>query len=376
MPPENKYTTPGIFIEEISSFRHSIPVLHTSVTAFVGSAASNQYLLIPKKIVSLTEYLQIFAEEGELLPHLQLYFENGGGECFVLNAEAQDFLPALQVLKELEEVTLIVIPQMTSLAKENYAALAKAMLTHCGESINRFAILDVYGATEYSDYIIAEHRKDVGDENLRYAASYFPFLLANDGGQPIPASAAVAGIFCKMDRERGIWKSPANTTVIGVREPAVLINELQQELLNVDAITGKSINAIRLFTGKGTVVWGARTLAGNDNEWRYIAVQRFLSWVKACVQKGLEPFAFEENNAATWTHVKAMTENFLINLWRQGALVGTKPEEAFFVHAGLGQTMTEQDITEGRLMVEIGLAAVRPAEFIILRFGQQHAVSA
>ena len=132
--------------------------------------------------------------------------------------------------------------------------------------------------------------------------------------------------------------------------------------------TGKSVNAIRLFSGKGVLVWGARTLAGNDNEWRYISVRRFYNMVEESVKKASEPFVFEPNDGNTWAKVKGMIENFLTLQWRAGALMGSKPEDAFFVHVGLGETMTALDIFEGRMIVEIGMAVVRPAEFIILRF--------
>lgn len=149
-----------------------------------------------------------------------------------------------------------------------------------------------------------------------------------------------------------------------------LTNE-DQENLNVDAVSGKSVNVIRFFTGKGILVWGARTLAGNDNEWRYVSVRRFFNMVEESCKKATAQFVFEPNDANTWTKVRAMIENFLTVLWRQGALAGAKPEQAFFVKCGLGQTMTALDILEGRMIVEIGMAAVRPAEFIILRFSHK-----
>ena len=167
-----------------------------------------------------------------------------------------------------------------------------------------------------------------------------------------------------MSPKSGKW------TGIGI-EPAVLLNERQNELLNVDSITGKSINAIRAFSGKGTLIWGGRTLAGNDNEWRYIAAQRFCSWVSACVSKGLAPLVFESNSQPTWIKARTIIENFLVALWKQGALQGAKPEQAFYVHIGFGQTMTADDINNGRMITEIGLAVLRPAEFITLRFTQQ-----
>ncbi len=141
------------------------------------------------------------------------------------------------------------------------------------------------------------------------------------------------------------------------------------------ATTGKSVNAIRSFTGKGPLVWGARTLAGNDNEWRYVSVRRLFIFVEESVKKATEAFVFEPNDANTWVKIQAMIENFLTTLWRQGALQGVKPEHAFYVAVGLGKTMTALDILEGRMIIEIGMAAVRPAEFIILRFSHKMAES-
>ena len=152
-----------------------------------------------------------------------------------------------------------------------------------------------------------------------------------------------------------------------VESPIINLSDQQQAALNVDAIAGKSINAVRAFVGKGTLVWGARTLAGNDNEWRYISVRRFFNMVEESVKKSTYPFVFEPNDTNTWMKIRAMVENFLTLQWRQGALQGAKPEQAFFVKVGLGQTMTAQDILDGRLIIEIGIAMVRPAEFIIIR---------
>jgi phage tail sheath protein FI len=141
--------------------------------------------------------------------------------------------------------------------------------------------------------------------------------------------------------------------------------------MNIDPTAGKSVNAIRAFTGKGTLVWGARTLAGNDNEWRYVSVRRFFNMVEESCKKASGQFVFEPNDANTWTKVRAMISNFLTVLWRQGALAGAKPEHAFYVACGIGTTMTALDILEGRMNVEIGMAAVRPAEFIILKFSHK-----
>lgn len=191
----------------------------------------------------------------------------------------------------------------------------------------------------------------------------------------VPPCGAVAGIYALTDRTRGVWKAPANASVLGIIGPDTSFRLTELDALNVDVTAGKSVNAIRSFTGKGTLVFGARTLAGNDNEWRYVSVRRFFNMVEESCKKSTEPFVFEPNDANTWVKIQGMIENFLTTLWRQGALQGAKPEHAFYVAVGLGKTMTSLDILEGRLIVEIGMAVVRPAEFIILRFTHKLAES-
>jgi hypothetical protein len=184
----------------------------------------------------------------------------------------------------------------------------------------------------------------------------------------LPPSAAVAGIYASVDRDRGVWKAPANVGVLAVVSADKKMTDADQEGLNVDPTAGKSINAIRDFTGKGTLVWGARTLAGNDNEWRYVPVRRLFITIEENTRKASAFAVFEPNDATTWLKVRGMIESYLYSLWERGALAGATPEAAYYVHVGLGTTMTAQDVLEGRLIVEIGVAAVRPAEFIVLRF--------
>jgi len=191
----------------------------------------------------------------------------------------------------------------------------------------------------------------------------------------LPPSGAMAGIYARVDNERGVWKAPANVGVNAVIKPTIEYTNVTNDALNVDPTAGKSINAIRPFVGKGTLVWGARTLAGNDNEWRYVSVRRFFIFVEESSKKATEQFTFEPNDSNSWVKVQAMIENFLTTQWRAGALQGIKPEHAFYVAVGLGKTMTPLDILEGRMIVEIGMAAVRPAEFIILRFSHKLAES-
>ena len=186
----------------------------------------------------------------------------------------------------------------------------------------------------------------------------------------LPPSAAIAGVYSAVDSAKGVWKAPTGS-LTNINAPSVLINDIQQESLNIDSNGGKSINSIREFPGKGTLVWGSRTLAGNDNEWRYVSVCRFFMMVENSIKIALKNFASEPNDINTWITIKSMISNFLILQWRQGALQGIKPEQAFFVRLGVGETMTTQDILEGRMVVEIGMAPVHPAEFIIINIIQQ-----
>jgi hypothetical protein len=187
----------------------------------------------------------------------------------------------------------------------------------------------------------------------------------------LPPGGAIAGVYARVDRQRGVWKAPANVSLFNVVAPTVKITSEEQESLNVDSTSGKSINAIRSFVGKGTLVWGARTLAGNDNEWRYVPVRRLFNLIEESLKKSTAFAVFEPNTPTTWLKVRGLIDSYLYGLWQQGALAGASQDQAYFINVGLGQTMTEDDILNGRMIVEIGIAAVRPAEFIILRFSHK-----
>jgi phage tail sheath protein FI len=337
---------------------------------------------------------------------------------------ATEFDTGLEALAKEDEPTLIVVPEAQSLSDAEHHALMVSALSQCGKLQDRFTIMDVHdkGTTIITsgqlNTAATAFRSGVAPTNplnLKYGAAYFPNLRSlfpfayseaqitvlhtvNGAAGPLnnqtlsalsaantaaynklkkaidsftvilPPSPFVAGAYCSVDASRGVWKAPANVPLAKVIAPVFKVTEEMQGGLNVDPVSGKSINVIRTFTGRGTVVWGARTLAGNDNEWRYVNVRRLFIMVEESCKLATEPFVFEPNDAGTWVKVQAMCENFLTTLWRQGALQGAKPEHAFYVAVGLGKTMSALDILEGRLIVEIGMAAVRPAEFIILRF--------
>lgn len=364
---------------------------------------------------------------------LQLFFANGGGPCYIVSTGkykglgddlVQTELQAgLATLVKEDEPTLIIFPEAQSLSISDFKALHDLALQQCYKLKDRFVIMDVHGDdismddpdSDISDAVLAFRDGGIGTNNLKYGAAYAPNIetildfsfkeesinvkigdsesplnelketdnrnyekakaLIRDMPCAMPPAAAMAGIYAAVDNSRGVWKAPANVSVTAVIRPSIQISHDDQEDLNVDSVVGKSVNAIRSFTGKGTLVWGARTLAGNDNEWRYVSVRRFFNFAEESIKKATEQFVFEPNDANTWVRVQAMIENFLTTQWRQGALQGVKPEHAFYVAVGLGKTMTSLDILEGRMIIEIGMAVVRPAEFIILKFSHKMAES-
>jgi uncharacterized protein len=342
------------------------------------------------------------------------YFKNGGGACYVVSVGnypadivKADFLAGITKLETEDEPTLVVLPDAVNVEDPaDYYELCQAALAHCKKLGDRFAILDVIKGD------VTGFRTGIGTQNLNYGAGYHPYVQTtmavayddidvtltidvnttmslasiratktalyqqvksrlNAERVILPPSAAIAGVYATVDRDRGVWKAPANVSLSAVIGPTKKVTEAEQEDLNVDPTAGKSINAIRSFTGKGTLVWGARTLAGNDNEWRYVSVRRLFIMVEESARKATSFAVFEPNDVSTWLKVKGMIESYLYGLWERGALAGATPEAAYFVHVGLGKTMTAQDVLEGRMIVKIGVAAVRPAEFIVLQFSHK-----
>jgi uncharacterized protein len=376
---------------------------------------------VPAPTHTLYYHIKMFFDNGGSKCYIVSVGSYDDSVSLGATAPPSGLLGGLKVVEAEDEPTLLVVPESNLLSAANYLSMVQAMIAQCALLQDRFSILDVHGGDIFSDAIITAHRSHVGSTGVNYGASYFPYLkttlspsfdpalITLSGGgadltgkklsdttgsgadeKPIkekfnslynsikelisqqyivlPPSAALAGVYAKSDGTRGVWKTPANISLASVLEPTVKIDDAKQDNLNVDASTGKSINVIRSFVGKGVVVWGGRTLDGNSADWKYISVRRLFIMVEESVKKATHPFVFEPNDANTWTKVRAMIENYLTQIWRQGALAGSKPEKAFYVKVGMGQTMTEQDVNEGRMNVEIGMAAARPAEFIILRF--------
>ncbi|MEO6630869.1 MAG: phage tail sheath C-terminal domain-containing protein, partial [Mucilaginibacter sp.] len=178
-----------------------------------------------------------------------------------------------------------------------------------------------------------------------------------------------------MDNEVGPWQSPANTSIVGAASLPINLSDSEQVNLNVDAVSGKSINAIRFFNGLGILVWGARTLDGNDQDWRYLPVRRTMIFIEQSCKLAAQAYVFQPNVKNTWEAVKSMISSFLTTVWKEGGLMGASASDAFSVECGLGTTMTGDDILNGYMNVVVKVAVTHPAEFIVISFQQQVAVS-
>ncbi|MDN3493795.1 phage tail sheath family protein [Winogradskyella bathintestinalis] len=187
----------------------------------------------------------------------------------------------------------------------------------------------------------------------------------------LPPSSAIAGIYAQVDSNRGVWKAPANVNIAAVISPSVQISASDQDYLNFDSSSGKSINALRTFPGKGLMVWGARTLDGNHSQWKYVNVKRTVIMLEQSIKLALLSFQYQQNTVSTWTSVKIMIENYLTELWKSGAFAGSRATDAFGVSVGLGQTMSNTDILNGLMIVDVYVAILKPAEFISIRCYQK-----
>ena len=272
---------------------------------------------------------------------------------------------------------LLLVPDALRLARDDCHDLARFMLGQCAALRDRFAILDVHGGGDPAAHsaagsapLLAAFRDALADlEGLSYGAAYYPWLVSA-AGEAMPPSAAVAGIYRQADHDAGIWKAPANVAFRGdVADVAIRYRDADQAELNAGA-SGVAINAIRVFSEGGPRLWGARTLDRDNGEFRYVPVRRTGIFIEASLRSGLQSLVSEPNGPPAWAAARRLAEDFLLGLWKKGAFPGSTPREAFYVRCGLGATMTQDDLDNGRLIVEIGLAPLRPAEFIIVRITQ------
>jgi len=304
----------------------------------------------------------------------QLTMSGGSdGSAPIAGAEgtAGTYADGFLTLSGLEDVSIVAAPGSSAYADQQ--AIQNALIAHAERRrAYRIAVLDCQPHQTPGDMRIARGRID-----SRYAALYYPWVmvsnpLARPGRDDIPREIAlppsgfVTGIYARNDTQRGVYKAPANEVVTGALRFEVDINFAQQELLNP-----LGVNCLRYLSGRGYRVWGAR-LASSDPEWKYVSDRRYFNYLEASIDRGTQWAVFEPNGERLWANVRQTVTDFLYNEWRGGALLGGSPEEAFFVRCDR-TTMTQNDLDNGRLICLIGVAIIKPAEFVIFRIGQKTA---
>jgi phage tail sheath protein FI len=280
----------------------------------------------------------------------------------------------LRTFEDIEEISIVAAPGATVNYVERQPvadSIVQALLIHCEIRMRyRVAVID-----SPNDQILSEVRAFRGRFDSTHAALYYPWVTVVDPLDPdgrseidVPPSGFVSGIYARTDVSHGVFKAPANEVALGAIDFERLLNKAEQDVLNP-----LGINCFRFFPGRGFRLWGARTVS-SDPEWKYVSVRRYFAYLEHSIDRGTQWAVFENNNEALWANVRRTIEDFLFNEWRNGALLGTKPEQAFFVRCDRS-TMSQNDLDNGRLICLIGVAVVKPAEFVIFRIGQMTADS-
>ncbi len=332
-------------------------------TPLVTTAAVNTPLLC----TNFTEFTKAFGDfstdQGQrYLAHAVYgFFNNGGTRCWVARSKTNDpagVTSALNAFRAIDEIAIVAVPGAL------VAGVQSALLDHCEGMNDRFAILDGQRAADYST--AANVQGSV--RNSKFAALYFPWIQAYDPilarNDNVPPSGHLAGIYARVDTQRGVHKAPANEVIRGALGVEARLSKADQDGLNP-----AGIDVIRAFDGNITV-WGARTLGGDANaDLKYVNVRRLLLFLEKSIDHGTQWVVFEPNDPSLWAKITRNVTAFLTNVWRDGALFGTTPQEAFYVKCD-AETNPPEVRDLGHVVTEIGVAVVKPAEFVIFRISQ------
>jgi phage tail sheath protein FI len=407
-----QYLSPGVYVEEVPSSVQPIAGVGTSTAGFIGvvpnavsvprrnpdfdptqdvsntnspsvgdsftlPAAAGDVLLC----TTFSDFTRAFggfstdAGQSNLAHAVYGFFNNGGSRCYVARvAAAGDIGTALTAFAAIDEIAIVAAPGLVTNAARS------AVVNHCTSTGDRFAILDIAEQVE-TDGVLDLTLLDPSNEgnvvpaNSDYAATYFPWLAVydpatgtqnpgGDGLRMVPPSGHLAGVYARVDTERGVHKAPANAVVRGALGLRYGISKAQQDGLNP-----QGVNAIRNLNGN-IRVWGARTIGGDRNaEWKYVNVRRLFLFLRESIDEGTQWVVFEPNDANLWAKITRNVTAFLTNVWRDGALFGDTPEQAFYVKCDAETNPPElRDV--GQVVTEIGVAVVEPAEFVIFRISQ------
>lgn len=401
-----EFRSPGVYLEEFSGQPKSIQGLSTSTAGFVGPTHTGPLALPPYALTSLAEFERTYGDGqplqfdgAPLTPNFmwhaaRAFFENGGARLYVARVfsprslggapnqgndgrrpTAADFAGAidpatsqptgLNAFESVDEISVVAAPGVTFGYKDNSAdanATLGLLISHAAQMRYRIALLDSGDGQSVDDLRSLRATLDSS-----YAALYYPWvtILNPVMGAPVnlPPSGFIAGIYARNDAARGVSKSPANLAVNLAIGLETTLDRAQQ-----NGLSPLGINSIRFFAGRGYRVWGARTTS-SDPEWKYVGLRRYFAYLEHSIDQGTQWAVFEPNGEPLWARVRQTISNFLFDEWRNGALQGTKPDDAYFVRCDR-TTMTQEDIDNGRLVVLVGVAPLRPAEFVIFRIGQ------
>ena len=390
------YLSPGVYVEEVDAGPRPIEAVGTSTAGFVGTAPNPDARLDEAVAINnWSQFLREFVRDGDkgtdLANAVYGFFLNGGSRCYVVNTKADGAIAGkgrgLDALAAIDEIAIIAAPGRTDTGSQN------ALLDAAESLKDRVAILDAPARVD--DVEVLTRASDGGsppaaagegdapaakakgpkpglrprDSDGGYGACYFPWLRGRDAIDPdqlvsIPPSGHMAGIYARTDSERGVHKAPANVTIRGAQGLTQMLTRAEQDVLNP-----VGVNCIRFFTREGVRVWGARTLAPSASNWRYLNVRRLFNMIEESIAINTRWVVFEPNAGPLWKDIQRDVGAFLTLLWRQGALAGARPEDAFFVKCD-AETNPPEVVDAGQVVVVIGIAPVKPAEFVIFRIGQ------
>jgi hypothetical protein len=411
-----EYLSPGVYVEEVPSAIKAIAAVSTSTAGFIGIVPNKLHLVaknpddpnatkvvdfeVPtaaKAAVLITNWSQFTRAFGDLVGdetkaatgdaspevdegHRQLahavygFFNNGGSRCFVVRIAGEtDLDAALTAFAAIDEIALVCAPGVLSDSARD------KIVTHCQSTADRFAILD--GPQSVTDLTTLTRTSadtptgGVMPKKNDFAAWYYPWIEVFDPGTKLqdrtgsgaiamPPSGHIAGIYARVDTERGVFKAPANEAIRGALNVTHPLSKADQNGLNP-----KGVNCIRVLNGN-IYVWGARTVGGDGNaDLKYINVRRTLLFLRESIDEGTQWVVFEPNTPALWAKITRNVTAFLMTVWRSGALFGTTPQEAFYVKCD-AETNPPELREQGQVVTEIGVAIVRPAEFVIFRISQ------
>jgi len=385
------FQTPGVYIREVSGGAKPIEAVGTSTAAFLGkgllSAGTDEAVPVSNWRQFADRFIGSPKGDVESTPLIQAvwgFFQNGGSRCYIVDTgNDKNVVKAVQALEKEDEVRIVAAPGFTS------AADYDALLSHCEKMYDRVAVLDGPAKTDKVSNLaeVATGRARAGggdadaaggggnsglgprDSKNGFGAFYYPWIRIRDPLNPsktvdAPPSGHIAGIYARSDAQRGVHKAPANESIYGAENVTHRLTRSEQDELNP-----KGVNCIRFFSDQGVVVWGARTVAKTNPEWRYLNVRRLFNMIEESIARSTKWIVFEPNDESLWKAIRRDVGAFLTLLWRDGMLFGRTPEEAFYVKCD-DETNPPEVIDAGKVVTQIGIAPVKPAEFIVFEIGQ------